>query len=139
MASPKDGSPGTMVPPGAPADAHDADVADPGQVEQVKAEQRQTGTGKYGTQPVTPFKPGGGAADSSASSTSSDTTHWIEIALVNEQNKPVAGEEYRITMPDGSVASGTTDDKGKARCEQIGAGTCKVAFPNIDADAWEKA
>jgi type VI secretion system secreted protein VgrG len=50
----------------------------------------------------------------------------------------VPGEEYQVTLPDGStVASGTLDEKGKARVEGIDPGSCKVTFPNLDKDAWK--
>ena len=139
MPSPKDGSPGKIVPPAEPVEAKDADDADPGQVEQVKQGQRQTGAGKYGSQQVKPFKPGAGAAGGAASPPSNPTTSWIEIVLVDEEQTPVAGEEYRITVPDGSVKEGTLDEKGFARVEGFDPGTCKVTFPRLDQDAWEPA
>jgi len=38
---------------------------------------------------------------------------WIEIELVDEDGKPVPGEAYRITLPDGTtIDEGTLDDKG---------------------------
>lgn len=64
-------------------------------------------------------------------------TQWIEIKLVDQQGKPVAGEPYRVTLPDGTtVADGTTDAQGMARVENLDPGNCKVTFPNIDKDAW---
>ena len=66
-----------------------------------------------------------------------DKTHWIEIELVDESGSPVAGEPYRITLPDGTVADGTVEEKGRARVEKIDAGNCKVTFPNLDKEAWE--
>ncbi len=63
---------------------------------------------------------------------------WIEIVLVDEAGKPVAGEAYRITLPDGTtLAEGTLDEKGFARVDYIDPGSCKVTFPNLDKDAWE--
>jgi hypothetical protein len=64
---------------------------------------------------------------------------WIEIELVNEKNQPVAGETYRITLPDQTVADGTLDENGFARVEGFEPGACKVTFPNLDQDAWEDA
>ena len=59
---------------------------------------------------------------------------------MDEDDQPVAGERYRITLPDGTtVAQGTLDDKGFARVEGIEPGTCQITFPHLDKDAWEKA
>ena len=62
---------------------------------------------------------------------------WIEIVLLDSDDQPVAGEKYRITLPDGSVAEGTTDNDGKAKVEQIKPGTCQVTFPGLPGQAWE--
>ena len=58
---------------------------------------------------------------------------------MGEDDEPVPGEVYRVTLPDGKVAEGTLDEKGFARVEGIDPGTCKVTFPNLDQEAWEKA
>lgn len=150
MPSPKSGSPGTLVPPTAPDAALDADDADPGVVEQTKAAQRETQTGKYGAQQATPFTPEAPADDAadapattSGAAAGSDTpppqteTSWIEIKLLDEEGHPVPGESYQITLPDGSVASSTTNDKGLARVEGFAPGQCKVSFPNLDTTVWE--
>jgi type VI secretion system secreted protein VgrG len=64
---------------------------------------------------------------------------WIEIELVDEDNKPVPGEKYKVTLPDGkTVAQGTLDQNGYARVNGVDPGTCKVTFPDLDKDAWEK-
>jgi type VI secretion system secreted protein VgrG len=63
---------------------------------------------------------------------------WIGIELVDADGKPVAGEAYEITLPDGSVRSGTTDDAGKAQERGIDPGLCQVAFPNLPSDAWSR-
>src|SRR5256885_8819025 len=120
MPSPKSGSAGCVVSPADPAEAQEADVADPGEVDEVKAEQRQTQTGKYCAAKSKPFK---------APETQEDQQkkrNWIEIELVDEKNQPVPGMTYRITMPDESVAEGTLDEKGLARIEGLEPGTCKV-------------
>ena len=53
----KSGTAGKIVAPPEPADAEEADKANPGEVEKLKAEQRQIKSGKYGAVKVTPFKP----------------------------------------------------------------------------------
>jgi hypothetical protein len=65
---------------------------------------------------------------------------WIEIELVDEENQPVPGERYRITLSDGkTLAEGTTDANGQARVNDIDRGTCKITFPDLDKDAWKEA
>jgi type VI secretion system secreted protein VgrG len=64
---------------------------------------------------------------------------WIEIKLVDENNDPVPGERYRIELPGGKIAEGTLDQNGFAKVNRIKPGTCKVTFPRLDKDTWEKA
>ena len=66
-----------------------------------------------------------------------DKKHWIAIKLEDEEGKPIPGERYRITLPDGqTLAEGSLDEKGEAKVENIDAGNCKVTFPDLDKDAW---
>jgi uncharacterized protein (DUF2345 family) len=127
----KSGKAGKAVDPAEPAKAEDADVADPGKVEEAKTAQAQQKSGKYGSPKTTPHK----APEESEETTTKKS--WIEIELMDEQDEPVPGESYEITLPDGSVATGTLDGKGFARVDGIEPGTCKVTFPNLDKDAWE--
>ena len=133
------GTPCMLVPPTDPKVADEADKADPGEMAKVKQEQLQTKTGKYGSTPIKPFKPGVLAAGSSsaAGTTPSKPPHWIEIELLDDDGNPVPGEQYQITLPDGSVTSGTLDSKGKARVDGIDPGTCKVTFPKLDQSVWK--
>ena len=61
---------------------------------------------------------------------------WIEIVLVDMEDKPVPGVRYRITLPDGGEQEGTLNELGQAGYYQIEPGTCKVTFPDLDAEAW---
>ncbi len=76
--------------------------------------------------------------DSGKSTKKSDKSkvHWIEIRLINEQQNPVAGETYRLTLPGGDTTGGTLNDDGLARHDNIEGGTCRVCFPNLDAREW---
>lgn len=122
----KSGKAGSPVSPAAPDKAEDADIADPGKVAEIKSEQIKTKSGKYGSEQVKPHKP------------DEEKTSWIEIEMVDEEDNPVPGEKYKITLPDDSVAQGTLNEKGFARIEGIESGTCKITFPELDAEAWEK-
>jgi hypothetical protein len=133
MPSPKSGKAGSAVAPADPKKAEDADKADPGEVEKVKAEQRQTKSGKYGSTPVEPHKP------PKTKDEKEKKKAWIEIELVDDEDKPVPGESYKITLPDDTVAEGTLDEKGFARVDGIEPGTCKITFPDLDKNAWKRA
>ncbi len=130
---PKTGKAGAPVDPAEPKAAQEADKADPGEVDETKAEQRKTQSGKYGSEKVKPYKP------PQTREEKKQKTSWIEIELVDERDAPVPGEAYRITLPDGTVAEGTLDDKGFARVDGIDPGTCQVTFIHLDQEAWEKA
>ena len=147
----KSGQAGNAVPPVGPKKPADADVADPGKVAETKAEQSEPKSGKYGSQKVKAFKPPAdagtesvgsgkdGAAGKQDEKEDEEKKTWIEIELVGEDDKPIPGERYRITLPDGSVAEGTLDENGFARVEGFEKGKCKVTFPDLDKNAWESA
>jgi hypothetical protein len=132
MPSPKDGKAASAVTPADPKEAQEADKANPGEVEKIKAEQRKTHTGKYGSVQTKPNKPPKTKEEKARKKS------WIEIELKNKKGKPVAGEPYRITLPDDqTVAEGTLDEKGFARVDGIEPGTCKITFPNLEKQAWK--
>ncbi len=146
MPSAKSGTACTLIPPASPQAALEADEADPGVVDQAIAAQQQAGPGKYGAQPVKPFKPGGdsggsrgGGGGDGGPADPADQTGWVEVVLVDDAGQPVAGEAYAVTLPDGSVASGTLDEKGLARVQGFQPGDCQITFPNLDAKAWNPA
>lgn len=133
MPSPKSGKAGTAVTPAEPKEALEADTADPGEVEKVKAEQRQAKKGKYGAAKTKPHKPPQTAEEKQKKKS------WIEIEAKDNKQKPMAGEPYKVILPDGQTAAeGTLDEKGFARVEGIEPGNCKVSFPRRDKSAWKK-
>lgn len=132
--NPKSGKAGKIVAPAKPAQADDADVADPGKVAEAKAQQAQSKKGKYGSPQSKPHKP-----SSESNDEKQDKKTWIEIELVDEAGEPVPGECYEITLPNGTTTKGTLDGKGFARVDGIDPGTCKVTFPNLDKEAWDRA
>ena len=133
MPSPKSGKKPSPVAPAEPDLPVDADNADPGEMSEVKARQRQVQQGRYGAVQAKPHKP------SQAEAGQQQKTSWIEIELVDEDNEPVPGEEYEITLPDDSLATGTLDEKGFARLEGIPSGTCQITFPALHETIWERA
>jgi type VI secretion system secreted protein VgrG len=136
------GSPGSLVSPLTPTDATEASDADPGQTTSVSG---QGGTpASMSLTDIPPAKPGKQSPASDApthdpnSPENKTKKNWIEIKLVDDAGKPVAGEPYRVTLPDGAtVADGTLDEKGSARVEGIDPGNCQVTFPSRDKQAWK--
>ncbi len=129
--NPKSGKAGKPVPPAEPQSALEADTADTGEVAKLKAEQSRTQTGKYGSPTVKPYKP------PETQQEKEQKRSWIEIKLVDEEDQPVPGEPYQITLPDGSVIEGTLNEEGCARVDGLDPGSCSVTFPNLDRTAWE--
>ncbi len=126
----KSGKAGSPVSPAAPDAAEDADIADPGKMAEIKAEQLKKKEGKYGSEQVKPHNP---------TEEEIEEQSWIVIEMVDEEDDPVPGERYKITLPDDTVAEGALDEKGFARVDGIDPGTCKITFPDLDKDAWERA
>ncbi len=115
--------PGSPVPVQAPKEAHIADNADPGDKSPT-----------YKNQP----KPSDAPTHKVKGKAEKGKKDWIEIELLDDAGKPVPGEPYRVTLPDGStVAEGTLDSKGFARIDNIDPGNCKVTFPRLIKDAWK--
>ncbi len=118
----------------APLTAAIADIADddkPGS--KIKLE-KQSAARKERT-----FKPSSGDGSGSSSDEKQEKKSFIKIKLIDEAGKAVPGERYTIMLPDGSVASGSLDEKGEAEVTGIDPGNCKVTFPELDKEAWEEA
>jgi type VI secretion system secreted protein VgrG len=163
--SPLSGSPGSAVSPLSPTDPKDADDAQAGSNDVPTATPGTLATTSASNVSALTVSPGGASSAGSSSPAAGpsapppvqspasdapthdpnapenqDKTHYIEIQLNDEDGNPVAGEPYKITLPDGStIADGTLDDKGFARVDNIDPGTCQVTFPNLDKDAWDQA
>jgi len=61
---------------------------------------------------------------------------WIEIKLVDHENRPVANERYLLVLADGQRRNGHLDENGFARVDRIPGGICDVTFPDIDGREW---
>ena len=129
----KDGTLGSLVSPKAPDEPKDADDAKAGSERTVKGYGPSDGGGEN--------KPPENKPDEHKPEENKDKKSWIELQLVYESNgKPVAGMSYEVTLPDGkTIASGTTDDQGVGRVENIDPGSCQISFSTLDKDAWEDA
>jgi hypothetical protein len=64
---------------------------------------------------------------------------WIEIAVEDDDGKPVSGVRYQVELPDGSTVDGVIPIGGMARLQGLPKGNCKVSFPELDAEAHRQA
>jgi hypothetical protein len=55
-------------------------------------------------------------------------TTWIEIQLLDFNDKPLAGHPYELELPDGTVRKGTVNAEGLARVTGIDPGQCKLTW-----------
>ena len=56
---------------------------------------------------------------------------WIEIELKDQDDKPVANEEYMIYLKNGETRKGRLDADGISREENVPPGHYSVEFPNL--------
>ena len=61
---------------------------------------------------------------------------WVEIELVDQDERPVAGERYRLVLPDGSTRTGKLGETGRVFVGDIDPGMCQVSFPDIHEKEW---
>lgn len=61
---------------------------------------------------------------------------FLYVRLIDAQGNPRPNEAYEVTLPDGSIRSGTLDDQGNARLEGLVPGRCLWRFPNLHPDEW---
>ena len=71
------------------------------------------------TQPPPAVKPCGGPC-------------WIEIELLDEDDRGVAREPYWVKLPNGQIREGKLNDQGWVRFDNIPCGICIVRFPKSD-------
>lgn len=137
MPGPKSGSPVTSVSAAKPDAVQQADSADVGEANKLKAQQQNQQIGKYGQTKAKAFKPLPIAVSSKDKAQQQQVkTSWVGIELVDEAGQPLAGQPYAITLPDGSVKTGTTDAKGRAKVEQFEAGNCTLTLTELDEKSW---
>jgi hypothetical protein len=68
-----------------------------------------------------------------------DLKTWIEIELLDNDDKPVPNERYLIKVPGGTTETGTLDANGRARITGLDPGMCDISFPDIDYREWRPA
>lgn len=78
----------------------------------------------------------GGATGGSSCAAFANAAHdpkstWIEFVLNDSDGRPVAGEPYRVTLPDGTVRSGKTDRRGLVCFTGVAPGNAHIEWPRL--------
>jgi type VI secretion system secreted protein VgrG len=140
---PEAGTTVSLVAPPSPAEAAAAVESTAGQVEEFTREAATKESGEVAATEVGGSGSGeesssdsGGGGEETAHEPDKEKKGWIEVLLKDEEGTPQGGARYKVTLPDGSVADGTLDDKGKARVDGFDTGQCKVEFPDLDEKVW---
>jgi len=60
-----------------------------------------------------------------------DYKDWIEIELKDEEDNPIADEEYIVYLSNGEVRKGKLDGNGYKKEEKVPPGNSQVKFPNL--------
>jgi hypothetical protein len=63
---------------------------------------------------------------------------WVEVVMVDENEKPMSGIRYKLSITDGTMREGTLDSNGSVRINGIDPGTCELTFPDVDAREWHR-
>ncbi len=63
---------------------------------------------------------------------------WIAVQLIDDRGDPVPNVAYKVTLPDESVMTGSLDDQGIIRFDEIDPGECLISFPEIHAKEWKR-
>jgi hypothetical protein len=59
-------------------------------------------------------------------STREDAPTWVEAILEDEDGTPLADVGYRLTLPDGSLVEGRTDEAGRVYVDPVPPGECRI-------------
>ena len=57
---------------------------------------------------------------------------WVDILLVDAAGEPIPNEEFRLTLPDGTVITGKVDENGLGGVDGVVKGEGTLEFPNLN-------
>ena len=134
MPSPKDGTQVTPDDPAEPEKAAAADESTPGGLPAAEGGSHTRKGPPAGSTQADAADAGG--ADGASSD---EPVAWISFDLKDNHGNPVPDEPYELTLPDGTIRTGTLDEKGKARVDGIPPGQCQINFPRLHKAEWRKA
>ncbi|MCE7973184.1 MAG: type VI secretion system tip protein VgrG [Leptolyngbya sp. PLA1] len=111
--------------------AHEADKADPGEMAKIKAEQRQSGKGKYGKTKVDPTPGGGGGGE-----TPPPGKTWYEFKITSDDGTPIPNEKTKVILSTGAPQELTTNSDGVVKVETDEGVSAEAGYPNYTDPEW---
>ena len=57
---------------------------------------------------------------------------WVDVELVDGDNRPMGGERYVLTLPDGTEREGKLGEEGRATEKDVPPGRISVRFPDAE-------
>lgn len=56
---------------------------------------------------------------------------WVAVTVVDEEDRPLAGAQFRLRLPDASTLGGALDPDGHTRVDNIAAGRCWLELTDL--------
>lgn len=82
----------------------------------------------------------GRRASGESSAAAEEQLEWVEVELLDENDKPIVDEHCIVTLPDGFTQfTYQTDGRGIVRLDRLVRGRCTFAFPDLDEDVVEQS
>lgn len=60
----------------------------------------------------------------------------FELALTDELGQALPGQHFELTLANGKVAKGISDEMGMVKVAGVEKGLCQLALPGLDAETW---
>ncbi|MEM7151562.1 MAG: hypothetical protein AAF799_01925 [Myxococcota bacterium] len=64
-------------------------------------------------------------------------TEWVEVVVLDEDDRPVPLVDYEIRLSDGRVRRGRTDINGALYYDGLPSGTCELVLLDRDESTWD--
>lgn len=81
--------------------------------------------------PVVQVFDGESDADADATPPPAPEHDWIEIELTDEDDVPLPGVAFALTLPDGTVRPGITNDRGRFLVPRTDPGQCRLRWTRL--------
>ncbi|HEV2700344.1 MAG TPA: hypothetical protein VGV09_01845 [Steroidobacteraceae bacterium] len=78
------------------------------------------------------------SSEPAARRSASEQKHWVEFRFKDSGTRPLAGAQYRITLPDASDIKDQLNSQGTVRYEEQPSGSASIQILDIEAANWSE-